>query len=691
MNTTAAIATSNQPTDDGISGTRRSELCTYVLDDLLKPWAENRETIELKWKQNIDDFRSLSEDTWKAKEGEGWRSRTQFNVARTKIVSAFALVSDLILQGGRIPFRLDADNEEKDRAELGGPEAQQDLDNRIEAMTSIITDQLARAKADRAFIKAILSGAIYGEMWLQTYSKTFRTRSFKLVQDTVSGMAPQSQRYEEVQHVEDGLALRYVSPWNMFWDMEAEEDDDSEGYIEREDLTTHQLRQKMGQPFYDDEAIIRVIDAAKKRWEVGPATDENNARTTPQREETYKRSKTIRFLKCWVVVPREHAIQYERQVAEGAMDPESMSGVSENDIQNGDNVWVHVCIADKEIVRYVPIEREDIPYFRALWEFDLDTAQGRGVADNVHDVGVALRGAARAFEDNKKLSGNVETAIIPKLFESIPKERVPGGIYKLSDDATDVRAAMMPIITPDVGQSLLAAIELFRQLLDEVSQVPKISQGMSPIGNAPDTAYEISKLAEASGKYIGNIVLSIDNGEIEPIVERFVRWNMLQPNNAAFAGGFKVQALGFSSFQDQVLQTQRLMQFFQFALSTPAALAELKVRDILIRIAKSMRLDPDEVLLTVQEKQKAMESQQAMQDPMLKLAVAEKEAGIGKTQADTQKSQTEAMVSVERLKLDRAKAVKELMTPRPEPVSPDQASRGGAMEGQKMMPQSGMV
>ena len=670
---------------------RVTELAQWIETELYKPWVENRWSLEEKWQRNIDDFRGLSAETWKAGEGEDWRSKTQFNIARTKMISAFALVCDLVLQGGRIPFRLDPDEGEKARAEASGPGGVEELDNRVEAMTALIVDQLSRCAADREMMKAILSGCVYGEMWLKRYAKTFKTRRFQMSEGTVGEGAPvESRRYEEVQQDEPGLAVKYITPWNLFWDMEAEDwRDDGEGVIERHYLTTHQLRKKIGDAFYSEDAIERAIASAEKRWETGDTSHvDDRSRQSPRETETRKRSKTIRFLECWVSAPRNVVENFERQLMEGGLDPVQLPlSLDSNETQSGKQVWVHVCLADNEVVRYTQIEHADIPYYRSVWEMELDTAEGRGVADNVHDLSIALRGAARAFEDNKKLSANVETAIIPMYFETIPKTRVPGGIYKLSDACSDVRQAMMPIVTPDVGQSLLLAIELFRQLLDEVSQVPKISQGLSPIGQAPDTAYEVSKLAEASGKYIGNITMNVDNGLIEPLVMDYLRWNMMQ-GGAEGQGAYTVQALGFSSFQDQVLQTQRLVQFFGLAMSNPVALQELKVRDILVRIAKSMRLDPDEVLLTVQEKQAAQQQQQQTQDPMVQLAMAEKQAGIQKQQAEAEKTKIDGGVAVERLKLDRAKAVHEMVRNTP-PI--DYGGNGGRNGRKPGMAMPGMV
>jgi len=597
---------------------------TYVcglsefIDKTLLRWAnQKKQFLEPKFTRNYQavtnrDFRLK---TWKKGEAEGWRSKTWIGYVRVKIWSFYSVLLDTVLKAGKIPFTLDPSPYDDETME---DEMLADRDERIDHMKAKIEQQLIARKADREYMKKWLSGGYYGMAFSKFNIEAVSHTEFKRVDMDIGNAAQylspeemeQYTRYEPAEIEEDVPGHRYVSVWNMVWDMEGDNLQEGAGYGERILSSPYDLK-KLDGPGYIKKAIERVI---KRNRDSGD--DDANVAKHPAIESLRDRKKGINRFEFYMLAPRKLVDEFEKIVKTKEKSSTFTLGLIEDyeDAESsGDDVEIMGEIADKEIIRFIRNETGKRSHHMWVVEQNLDESTGTGIADNMEDVQGSLVGMIRSFEDNKKLSANVTTAIKARFFNK-PSELndiVPGKKYDISDACDDVRKAILPIVYPDVGESLISGINLMMQLKDDVSMIPTIMQGFTLPKHKPDTAYEMRQLTENSGKYIGQAIRNNDEQFIEPEIKDIYEYNMIFGEDESCKVNARVKANGFTSFQSKEIRGQRMQQALSLFVSNEFLMQEVNIKPHLDIIYESMDEDPEKFLKS--EEMKQSESQQAQE------------------------------------------------------------------------------
>ncbi|MFA5187355.1 MAG: hypothetical protein WC551_12825 [Patescibacteria group bacterium] len=646
-------------------------------------WKQNRSVLQEKWTRNWNAYRAISEGKWKAKEGEGWRSNSFINYTKQKITSGFALVADMMLMGGKIPFMLKPSPWDEVQMEDMVEEEQKTIRESIDDMDHLIEQQLIDCAADRKLLKNILSCALFGETiakWVvhDVVRRGYRRATLPLsggITD-VSRLPPAMTVFESFAESHNAPAWDYVSVWDIFRDLETDDLQAGAGVLHRQLVSPHWLKSRRDRPYFINSAIDKVLAEIGKNTsgEQGSNCPEKDVATLPPSLRNVKfRQNTILYLELWGLAPRDKVEEFEKEMGFDAdipavgIDPESES--------ESDEIECMTCVAAGEIVRYVRTTAEERPFARSVWEDCLDEIGGTGVADNAENMQFVLNGAMRAFEDNKKLSANVQGFVKRRYLDSDMKEVRPGMLHDLSEECDDAHKAYAPMVVPDVGESLLSLIALAEKYLDMETMIPKITQGIDTT-QGKETAYEISQQVEKAGKYIGAIIRNQDEGLIEPMIERFYDYNMADPNVTKGKGNYIVKATGFNSFQDRLQRVKNLQQFLALIMQNPKLQEDAKFKRIMEDIGKALDVDPDEYFKSEQEKAAETELQRsgisgqsvggmegpgpALPPPETELDQAQKAAEIAKTQAETAAKATESRIKEEKMVLERAKAVHEM-------------------------------
>jgi len=654
------------------TGQIRSGLAAFVLERYDR-WAENRQELEEKWDKNIQAYQRLSGDAWaeewKEGEGEGWRSTTFFGIIKEKVTAAFAVLVDMLLQGGKIPFLLKDRPEFQDLLEDMPPEVQEVAVQNQEGLQKRMEGQLARAQADRVLAKNILAGAIYGETYAKFSVDERIEKGYRLADVTGTGAVPTDPslwRFEEQARRQSGPGFSYVSVYDVFRDLEEENLQASAGWIHRDYISPFKLRQQAGKPYYLKTAIKTALEEARKAGTTSTLADDT-ASLRPLLRDLTNRQNTIRYLEFWGRVPRRLADEFEASLKKGGADLSAYYLEEEVDSE-GDEVEVMICVADETVVRYARVPAGERPLFRTVWEDPLDDVSPVGVADNLEQVQHVLNGAIRCFEDNKRLASDVILAYKLRYLDYAPKaggrgekkgQRTgplhiyPGMGLPVSEECPDARMAVQQIVVEDVGQSLLSLIDLFLRFSDDESNIPRVEQGAVEKGG--QTAFEVSRRLEKSSKYMGMVIRNYDEYLLEPELEWLLDYNMRDPENP-FKGDFQVEALGFSSYQDRIDRLSKLTQALQLAVSHPKIEAEVRFRKLVEALFRSLEADPDEFLKSNEEK--AAEAQQPNPVAMLEMAKAESE--IARNQADAASKSAAIKSDQERLEIERARAVADI-------------------------------
>ena len=139
-------------------------LADFIRNTQFHNWRMNRKDLEVKWEGNRSAYQAVVDESkvWKTNEGKDWRSRTYVKYTKQKVMAAFAQISDFLLQKGKIPFNIGASKwDELTMGQMN--EADKEFaQTSMNQQKDLIDQQLFEVKADRHFVKNILSGAVYG-------------------------------------------------------------------------------------------------------------------------------------------------------------------------------------------------------------------------------------------------------------------------------------------------------------------------------------------------------------------------------------------------------------------------------------------------------------------------------------------------------------------------------------------------
>ena len=575
------------------------------LETLFKNRKKDRKPLD-KERQECLDLASGKDiaRVWKIGEGQDWRSKTFIKTLKVKVFTAISMIADLLLQGGKIPFALKPSPYNPLGAESPEPPLEKDGapasgSGPTETMSDKINEQLADRKADRHYLRKLLSLGLYGDAWAKYTVAAIERDGF--------APDPETGAWQAFEYSDNVPGWDFRSVWAIYPDLEVVDQQKGQGIIERALYSPFELRQKEGQKGYFDKAIDRIISEHEKNRTV------SDTESLPPGQRSF--SNRVRDLDCaifWGRAPRKHVERFEKEANfKGFSDILTVDDPKDD----GDEVEIKVEFLGDEVFCLQRNPSGWRPYTNAVWEIGFDEeSSGTGIGENVKDVQIMLNGVVRAFEDNKKLTANVLLAIkerfmVPGAMESFS----PGDKIPISETCDDVRKAVQQVTLQDVGQSLLSAFGLAQTLTDDVSQVPKIMQGTVLPKQKPDTLGEVNMLMDAAGKYLGLVLKNIDDGFIEPEISAIYKYNMRNPEYKGEKANLIIHPTGFASFANKIKRAQTLQQLLTLILSNEVLMAEAKIRPHLTEIYKAQDVDPDEFLKSEQEK---LEDQQRQAQQM---------------------------------------------------------------------------
>lgn len=586
-----------------------SGLGYYIKEILYHNWKRDRLSIETEMQTNLDAFNAVvTGDFWKSGETEDWRSDTFVPITKIKVLAAYSMVLDILLQGGQIPFTLKPSPWGQVVFEDLPEPMRTQIEDDIDDMKKLIRQELMDCSAPLQLMKNVMAGAIYGETYAKYFVHEVERSGFEKVQLLEGFDHPDFVRWEPFRNMVDSPAFEYVSNWSIFRDLETDGLQEGVGIIQRDMTSPYDLRLHMGGPYWINDAILRAIaEADTPSTNVGGSAQitAETSNLPPGLRNIQHRHKTIERLEFWGRVPRKIVEQFEEDIHQRSQENVQPITYDFLDFENdGDEVEIMALMADDEVVRYSRNKPKSRPFYRVVWEINLDETSGTGVAKNVRTAQKVLNGAVRSFEDNKKLSANVIAATKRQYMPEWKGGFQPGTEIELSDECDDARKALQQIVIQDVGETLLSLISLFEQYSDDTSQLPKILQGTVQAKQKPDTLGELQMLQSNSGKYLGGVIKNYDGGLIEPVTNDFYQYNMADPDIKKGKGNFIAHALGFTSFQNQMVRLQKIMQGLNLSLTSDVLLGETKVRELLEEFWKALDIDPQMVLKSTEEKTK---------------------------------------------------------------------------------------
>ena len=441
--------------------------------------------------------------------------------------------------------------------------------------------------------------------------------------------------------VQDQLCLEWerVDPFNIYPAADASDINDG-SLIERHKLQRSDLQALIGVEGYSDGAIRMVLEEYGKGglrdWiyvDMNKASAEGKSTMGVQQNP----SQLIDALQYWGNVQGQLLRDW------GMTEEEVPDPLMDYPIE----AWVIGHWVIKAVINPDPLGRK--PYYKASYEEVPGAYWGNSVADLCRDAQDICNAAARALVNNMSIASGPQVVYnvdrLPQ-GENIT-QMYPWKVWQVTSDPMAGGQAPMQFFQPSsLSSELMAVYEKFSVLADEYTGIPRYMTGDSAAGGAGRTASGMSMLMSNAGKAIKQVIASIDENVIRLAIERLYFYNMRYGDDPDLKGDVNIVARGAVSLLVKEQAQMRQTQFLQIALSNPLTAQIVGVEgiaELLRQSAKTLDLNPDNIVPPVEIIKARMAQQQAMaaqQQQQLALAQQNGQAQAGGTPPNAQPGAT---------------------------------------------------
>ena len=158
--------------------------------------------------------------------------------------------------------------------------------------------------------------------------------------------------------------------------------------------------------------------------------------------------------------------------------------------------------------------------------------------------------------------------------------------------------------------ALVSVIELFRRFADETTALPSYTHGQTQ-SSLNRTATGISILMSNANIVLKSVIKNIDDYLTKPLVRSLYDWNMTWNTNSDIKSDMRIIAKGSTTMVQKEVQSQRLLQFLSL-INNPMDAQMIKRDKLLKDVAKSLDIDPDDILKSEKELMDEQQLQQAI-------------------------------------------------------------------------------
>jgi hypothetical protein len=560
------------------------------------------------------------------------KSRAFIKITKTKVLAAYAQVSDILWSGAKFPIGVEASNipegvadtvhlDPKEPDTSQGPQQQSTiarpdiaqllgpLKQKLEPVVDKLKEGPGLTPTSFTWSPAVeaarkMDQKLQDQMNEAGADKSLRSVAFEMClfgQGVFKGPLAKDKEYPK--WTEDGTYqpsikripdMEFVSIWDSYPDPDAINMDDCEYFIQRHRMSKSQLRQLKKRPYFREKSIENAIsdnfNYIEEYWE-------NTIKDYMLRQGT-ERFEVFEF---WGNVDSDFEEIAELEIPD--------------DYKDKDQVQVNIWVCNGHILRVVfnPFTPARIPYHSVPYELNPYSFFGIGVAENMEDTQLLMNGFARSMVDNGVLSGNV-------ILEINEDNLVPGQDFKIHPGKIfrttgQLGQTIHSIDVKSVSQELMAMFDKARQLADEATGIPSYSHGQGGIQGIGRTASGMQMLMGAAAQNIKAVVRNIDDYLLVPLARDLFAFNMQYDFDPQFIGDLKCVALGTTSLMRNEVRSQKILQFLQLT-ANPMDAPWVK-RDYLLReLAESLDLeaeksvnDPREAGLQAEQMKAMMEAQ----------------------------------------------------------------------------------
>jgi len=587
-------------------------------------YKDARDDIEDDWIEDLRAFMGQYDpDVLSKIQSKGDRSQVYVGLTRTKVLAAYSRITDLLFQPGQKFFSIEKTPlskqplVEQELAERAALEIQQaaeqvgtagieelviarlnELTEEIEAETEQRVKNMEEAILDQALennLEGKMKDAIMEQVIFGTGAMKAGTLRIEKDHKWIKGDEGFNLIYEENAMPE----MEAVSIFDLYPDPHATSVDDMRDIFRRHIISRAEFNALKDYPGFNVDLINECIEM-NPEGNHDEAQHEIDRRNIANVNDSNTNTEKFEVLEFWGSL-NGHDLE-DAGVEFGEDDDLSM--------EYDANIWM---ISGKVIKAQLnPLPGGVIPYFIFPYEKNPHAFWGTGVPRMMRDSQATMNAATRIYLDNVALSSGPMVEVNTDIMASgeDPTELYPWRVFLR--EGGDGNQPMVRFYQPQSNSpALVSVIELFRRFADETTALPSYTHGQTQ-SSLNRTATGISILMSNANIVLKSVIKNIDDFLTKPMIRSLYDWNMTWNENENVKSDMRIVAKGSTALIQKEVQSQRLLQFLSL-INNPLDAQMVDREKLLTDIAKSLDIDPDEVIKTDKE----MMDEQALQQAIL--------------------------------------------------------------------------
>lgn len=423
---------------------------------------------------------------------------------------------------------------------------QEEAKQRAAALTTVVNDKLKKSGFEAAFDDFLQNFIVYPTGFMKGPVAMFA--KVKSWNGTTMQVTDEMQR-----------KVYTVSPFDIFPSPHARDLNTCEYVIERARYSSNDLLNMIGMPGFDSDGIAEVFEQHTS-FIIPYTVGDNDSRpdADPETDDIIKDDRGFYDVLIFNGKIRgADLVEYGIEVEDERRWYES-------------ELWVVDNIVIKAVLN--PDELERRPYYAASMYLRPGELWGRSVVEIIKDAQLQCTAAGRALVRNMGFSsgpmGEVETSRV--LGDDDPTEVYPLMMKAVKSSANGNPAYRWHNV-PSLAQELMAVYDKFTQIAYQLVGIPQIAfgnmQGAATLGR---TSGGISMVMNQASKPVKKAMRRVEGNVIEPMIQRFVDFELMYNDDDTIKGDVNVSATGIRGLQEQEQQEGKL----EWALQSLAPFAQ---------------------------------------------------------------------------------------------------------------------
>ena len=594
-----------------------------ILKSKYTEYKDARDDIEDNWIEDLRAFMGQYDpDVLSKIQSKGNRSQVYVGLTRTKVLAAYSRITDLLFQPGQKFFSVEptpvskqplveqelgekAALEIQQAAEVVGTDLIEDIiearleelkeeiaeetERRVENMEEAILDQAVENNLEGKMKDAIMEQVIFGTGAMK--AGTLRIQKDHRWIKSEEGF---NLIYEESPMPE----MEAVSIFDLYPDPHATSVEDMRDIFRRHIISRKEFTALKDYPGFNSDLIDECV-------EMNPDGNHDESQHERARREianindSNTNTEKFEVLEFWGSI-NGHDLE------EAGVD---FGGDDDLTQEYSANIWMSSGKVIKAQLN--PLPGKLIPYFIFPYEKNPHAFWGTGVPRMMRDSQATMNAATRIYLDNVALSSGPMVEVNTDLMASgeDPTELYPWRVFLR--EGGDGNQPMVRFYQPQSNSpALVSVIELFRRFADETTALPSYTHGQTQ-SSLNRTATGISILMSNANIVLKSVIKNIDDYLTKPMVRSLYDWNMTWNENENVKSDMRVVAKGSTALIQKEVQSQRLLQFLSL-INNPIDEQMIDREKLLTDIAKSLDIDPDEVIKSQKERMNEQQLQEAI-------------------------------------------------------------------------------